>query len=450
MSYFEHEIIFESYKSNILLNEGGAAGHMAHPFDLPDVKTGNDLIRKFDDTVDVLNKDGGAIKIDGTNVSIKLIENEQGQKQFALDRGSMSELDVNGVTVDRLEDRFVTKDGSPHGMVNSGRIILSIFNEALPLIRPQLEELGLWNDPTKFINAEFVQGHTNVIDYGDQDFLALHGINQFLEKYNRQGQLVRPGIQRQTTTNQVTGKEQLEKGSSKPVNYSQDALDELAKIVEPIAENYKFDVITRADVETTGHPNFKKVLSEPFTINFTNEEENTQPLGNWLGSAINPFGYMLTTNEGKRIGAVSKQNYLNVLSEQPLDQYYSESDMQQAVDGALLYHATIKLGDELLSNYKSVLGAANDHEGIVVQDSRISGSPMYKITGKFIIDGMTSRFRSTDEDDQSAPSVNYGNGRMEYPNAQATNYAASSKDPGGTPYSKYPGPGRATGGNARR
>ena len=63
---------------------------------------------------------------------------------------------------------------------------------------------------------------------------------------------------------------------------------------------------------------------------------------------------------------------------------------------------------------------------------------------------MTSRFRSIDEDDQSAPSVNYGNGRMEYPNAQATNYAASSKDPGGTPYSKYPGPGRATGGNARR
>ena len=94
MSYFEHEIIFESYKRNILLNEGGAAGHMAHPFDLPDVKTGNDLIKKFDDTVDVLNKDGGAIKIDGTNVSIKVIENEQGQKQFALDRGSMSELEL--------------------------------------------------------------------------------------------------------------------------------------------------------------------------------------------------------------------------------------------------------------------------------------------------------------------------------------------------------------------
>ena len=45
--------------------------------------------------------------------------------------------------------------------------------------------LGLWNDPSKFINAEFVQGHTNVIDYGDQDFLALLGINQFLEKISK-------------------------------------------------------------------------------------------------------------------------------------------------------------------------------------------------------------------------------------------------------------------------
>jgi len=110
-----------------------------------------------------------------------------------------------------------------------------------------------------------------------------------------------------------------------------------------------------------------------------------------------------------------------------------------------MYHATVQLGNELLNKYKSILGDASAHEGIVIHTT-----PPYKITGNFILDGMTSRFRSTDEDDQSAPSVNYGGGRMEYPNAQAVNYAASSKDPGGTPYSKYPGPGRATGGNAER
>ena len=53
----EHELIYETYKISRLLNEGGAAGHMAHPFDLPDVKTGNDLENKFKDTVKILDKE---------------------------------------------------------------------------------------------------------------------------------------------------------------------------------------------------------------------------------------------------------------------------------------------------------------------------------------------------------------------------------------------------------
>ncbi len=446
MRYSDTDIlIFENYKRRIVVNEGGAAGHMAHPFDLPDVRTGNNLIRKFEDTVKILNDEGGSIKIDGTNVSIKLITDEHGRKQFALDRGSMSELDVNGVTVDKLEDRFISKDGTPHGMINSGKIILSIFNQALPVIRPELERLGLWNDPTKFINAEFVQGHTNVIDYGDKDFLALHGINQFLEKYNRQGELVRPGLERQMLQNPITGEEKPEKGSSKPVAYDKKALEELRDKIEPIAEQFNFEVITSAPVESTGTPDFNSVLNEPFVINYSQQENMERSLGEWLSDATNPYGAMITTKDGRRIGAVSKQNYLNVLGETPLDELYDETDLETAQDGAIMYHATVQLGNELLNKYKSILGDASAHEGIVIHTT-----PPYKITGNFILDGMTSRFRSTDEDDQSAPSVNYGGGRMEYPNAQAVNYAASSKDPGGTPYSKYPGPGRATGGNAER
>lgn len=443
---YEYELIYERYNSSILLNEGGAAGHMAHPFDLPDVKTGNDLEKKFNDTVKILDDEGGSVKIDGTNVSIKLIQDEQGQRQFALDRGSQSQLDVNGVTIDNLEDRFVTKDGSVHGMINAGRTILTIMNQSIPVIKPELEELGLWDDSTKFINAEFVQGHTNVIDYGDQDFLALHGINQFLEKYNREGQLVRPGIQRQELQNPITGAVTLEKGSSKAIPFDHKALDELAKKVEPVAKEFKFDVITQAEVEKTGTPDFNQILQLPFTVNFAQDEKETKPLKIWLSQAINPFAYMLQGLEGKKIGAVSKQNYLNVFNgERPLNELYQESDIEQAVDGAVLYHATVVLGDELLKNYTSKLGSTENHEGIVV-----AGAPPYKITGNFIIDGMNSRFRSTDEDDQSAPSINYGGGKMEYPNAQSANYAASSKDPGGTPYSKYPGPGKAVGGNAIR
>ena len=74
-----------------LLNEGGAAGHMAHPFDLPNVTTGKDLIKSFEQAADSLKKEPGAVKIDGVNASIRLLNNA-GKREFAMDRGSKRHL----------------------------------------------------------------------------------------------------------------------------------------------------------------------------------------------------------------------------------------------------------------------------------------------------------------------------------------------------------------------
>ena len=48
---------------------GGAAGHMSHPFDLPTVGNGSDLIKFFEDAAAFLATNPGSVKIDGTNVS---------------------------------------------------------------------------------------------------------------------------------------------------------------------------------------------------------------------------------------------------------------------------------------------------------------------------------------------------------------------------------------------
>jgi len=54
---------------------GGAAGHMNHPFDLNSVDTGNDLLDFFEKAKKfVEKKDAGAVKIDGVNVSFKVVE----------------------------------------------------------------------------------------------------------------------------------------------------------------------------------------------------------------------------------------------------------------------------------------------------------------------------------------------------------------------------------------
>ena len=53
-----------------IIEEGGAAGHMDHPFDLPQVKTGKDLIDIFNKSTESINSEPPSVKIDGVNASI--------------------------------------------------------------------------------------------------------------------------------------------------------------------------------------------------------------------------------------------------------------------------------------------------------------------------------------------------------------------------------------------
>ena len=70
---------------------------------------------------------------------------------------------------------------SEHGMANAVATLLKIFNEAIPQITGELKELGMWEDPTKYFNTEYIEGKSNVQEYGE-NILAIHGINQFYEK----------------------------------------------------------------------------------------------------------------------------------------------------------------------------------------------------------------------------------------------------------------------------
>ena len=63
-----------------VINEGGAAGHMAHPFDLPYVKTGKDLINFFNKAVNSVKKNPPSVKIDGVNASFRLVDTTEGKK----------------------------------------------------------------------------------------------------------------------------------------------------------------------------------------------------------------------------------------------------------------------------------------------------------------------------------------------------------------------------------
>ena len=356
--------------NEILLTEGGAAGHMAHPFDLPNVKSGRDLKNIFMVAATSLNTNPGSVKIDGVNASIRLITLD-GVKQFVMDRGSKKELDIKGITKDDLLSRF----GDGHGMVKIGGEVLDMFNTALPQIENDLKALGAWEDPNILFNMEYVSGKTNVQDYGS-NFIAIHGLNKIESK-------------------EVQGKRKmLTKRVSSEVSYNKSALQSMLDNLSPTAKKQGFKVYGSVPTEMKKKPNFNSALSQNYSVEST-EEVKTQPLGKWLDevSAIpkDEFIFITRDNTSKKVGAVSKQVYQLILNGENIDDLFNENDKKKAIDGFVTYLATEKLGDEVLKVLDSPMGSVEDHEGVVIRDEKIASVP-FKITGKFILGGLISDF----------------------------------------------------------
>lgn len=344
-----------------LLKEGGAGGHMAHPFNIDSVKTGKDLIDIFNKSITYLEKGPAAVKIDGVNASIRFVE-LNGKKQFVLDRGSMKPLDVQGITKTDLESRF----GEGHGMIKIGGTVLDIFNAAIPKITSAIKSLGLWDNPNIMLNIEYVAGSTNVLQY-DENFLAIHGL---LELY------------------QATPKRR----ATKEISYSKSAMQDLLNNLGETAKKYNYNVLGSIPTTLTSKPNLSTELNRKYTVTFDASTKETKTLLQWLNDAKVP-DTTIKTIDGKTISALSKEVLMKIFDGIPLDEFIADpKDYKDAVDGFVIYLATMKLGDAILDKLSSPLGPVKDHEGIVIRDKRIYDKP-FKITGKFILGGLASSFR---------------------------------------------------------
>lgn len=426
-----------------LILEGGAGGHMAHPFELNVVKTGADLKNFFLQAAEHLQEKPGATKIDGTNVSFKVVGQQSGQRQFAIDRGSLQEIDVNGVTIDRVSERFKTKDGGEHGMVRMCTMTLRILNSALDEIQPELEALGMWDDPSIYINAEFVEGTTNVTKY-DYNFLALHVVQQFYEKHANTetktgkptNKLPRPGLPRPmiTVVDDETGeeKEVVDKKAKSKILSSSDGIDPSAlrvmvKKLKPFAEKFNFkvfDTIPTQIKQGDGGPktslvkNVQEALNTKFEVKTSNNSiSNT--LEQWLGMMDSkggiPKSTFIHTPSGRTVTPLSKACYMHVSSGRPVEDMILgvgedvglsanilrtpdiiEQEFNSAIFGAAVTEVTRVLGNAIMAGLETeggVMGDMSNHEGIVLkledmsQYSSMSG--FVKITGEFIVAGAT-------------------------------------------------------------
>ncbi len=251
---------------------GGAYGHMDHPYDVSTVTNGSELLKLFNQVKTLVEKDKAAsVKLDGTNVSFKLVDGPVG-KEFAVDRGSYAPIDIEGITIDRIGERWPPPEPGKkeHGMRPAVATLLTILNEALPKLQPVLEKMGMWNDPTRFLNTEYVSGTTNVTEY-DEKFLAIHNLSQFYEATSKGGRhkgSYRPGAPR--PSDPKTGKPI--KASGREIIIDPSLIDKMVEILRPVAAKYDYQVygavptarLEGADID------FNSILSEPFSVLIAN------------------------------------------------------------------------------------------------------------------------------------------------------------------------------------
>lgn len=355
--YFKETKSFSYEDDFILLHMGGSAGHMQHPFDLPQVNSGEDLLKVFEYIRDNIKSISSSIKIDGLNVACRVANG-----QWVLDRGSMKPLDVQGISKDKLIERF----GVGHGLVAVGAEVLDVMNNALPHIKAEVSALGL-DRPTRVLNMEYVSGTSNVISYADK-FLAIHGVLEFT---------------------QVTARR---REAHELHDIDHDILKSLIQKLDSSSQSQGFKVVSQIPAKNITSIDFEKVLNQQIPINWGSHRE-TLKLHKWLKQASNPRNTQIIDVNGIRTPAMNRKFYLALMNGEAVNTLVNDIDANDVVSGAIMYHATRVLGRAILKSLDSDIGNASSHEGIVIRDDRLSPSPV-KITGDFIVNGMKGKFSS--------------------------------------------------------
>ena len=340
---------------------GGIAGHMAHPYELSWVTNGKQLISFFEQAKTVVKEGNSAsLKVDGVNVSFKLVK-EGENYEFAVDRGTKNDLDVQGVTLSRINDRFPPN----HSMREHVFQLLTILNEALPQIKPELKRLGLFDEGNRYLNTEFVSNTTNIVEHKG-NFLAIHGVNALVQRGSR--------------------------GGSKEVKYDKRVFERLIKKLKPVAESHNFNIFGQILTESTREIDFYSALEAPCAVRVSSETTITKSLREWLTEASNPHNERVKIYNQRPVNATSRKIFNYISEGSPIIDFVQEQDAQKAIYGFIMVEATRRLGQVVLDSMSCPLGEVKDFEGVVLRNGHLNPYGPVKITGNFIINGQNSPF----------------------------------------------------------
>jgi hypothetical protein len=142
---------------SLIVNEGGMAGHMAHPIDFADF-TAADLKELISDLFEGRIEDITE-KIDGNNVQATM--REDGTVLFLRNNKDLNNVN-GGMTIEDMATKWADKPSVSHTYITAGQIITKVFSKIDPkFFNPE---------PNKklAVNCECViAGVTNIIPYAD-------------------------------------------------------------------------------------------------------------------------------------------------------------------------------------------------------------------------------------------------------------------------------------------
>ena len=163
------QFVTERLHSNIkeaLILEGGAAGHMSHPFDEKSLTFG-DFKKIIDSGLQgELNFETEATeKTDGQNVFATVMD---GEVKFARNKGEMK----NPMTLQQFKDKF-----EDHGST----LVRDTFQFAAEDLANSLnklpaKDLEVFNNGKSFMNMELIYSKNPNVIYYDRDIIQFHGI----------------------------------------------------------------------------------------------------------------------------------------------------------------------------------------------------------------------------------------------------------------------------------
>ena len=195
--YFDQttfDLFVDSFEEGIIL-EGGAYGHMAHPF--------VDYALTFGDLRDIiemglqgkLDKEESATeKLDGQNIMVSIID---GEAKAARNKG---DLKRGGMSLDDVKNKF--KHHIPT-VRNAFVYSMKDLKSALEKFSAKDQE-ALFNNGKNWANIEIIYPDTkNVIDYDGGAQIIFHGILKYDDKWSPRGEVRSGGAKLSTIINKI-------------------------------------------------------------------------------------------------------------------------------------------------------------------------------------------------------------------------------------------------------